>query len=66
MINLLLSVVAINSLSYALPLIVVVSLVYSATRHEQMRPILLHSLRTGTWIVAFMIIVFVVLELIAW
>ncbi len=66
MIALLLSVVAVNSLVYALPLIVAVSLVYSATRHEQMKPILSHSLRTGTWIVVFMIVVFVVLELIAW
>lgn len=34
-----------SQLWYALPLIVVLSLVYAATRHELMRPILMHALR---------------------
>ncbi|NIP85439.1 MAG: hypothetical protein GTO03_07700 [Planctomycetales bacterium] len=46
---------------YSLPLIVTVSLVYAATRHEGMRPILLHAGRTMLWIVAFMVIVFLIL-----
>lgn len=46
---------------YSVPLIVVISLVYAATRHEFMRPILEHAVRFGVWVVAFMLIVFVVL-----
>ena len=49
---------------YALPLIITVSLVYSATRHELMRPILTHAVRIGIWIVGFMAIVLAVLVLI--
>jgi hypothetical protein len=45
-----------NRLWYALPLIVVISLVYGATRHELCRPILEHALRFGAWIVGFMAI----------
>jgi len=56
----------INQLWYALPLIVVVSLVYAATRHEEMGPILSHAVRVGTMIVGFMVVVFVVLLLLAW
>lgn len=51
---------------YALPAIVAVSLVYSATRHEQMRPILIHAGRVALWIVGFMAVVFAVLEAINW
>ncbi|HKD36775.1 MAG TPA: hypothetical protein VKB78_08235, partial [Pirellulales bacterium] len=43
---------------YSLPLVVAISLVYAATRHERMAPILQHALRFGFWIVAFMAIVF--------
>ncbi len=50
---------------YALPLIVAVSLVYSATRHERMGPILTHALRVGIWIVGFMLVVLVVLQVIS-
>jgi len=46
---------------YALPLIVTVSLVYSATRHEDMTHILKHALRFGGWVVGFMAVVFVIL-----
>jgi hypothetical protein len=56
----------INQLWYALPLVVVVSLVYAATRHEEMVPILQHALRIGGCIVAFMAIVFAVLAVLAW
>ena len=51
---------------YALPLIVVVSLVYAATRHEQMAPILSHAVRIGVWIGGFMVIVFAALLLVTW
>ena len=50
-----------NRLWFALPLIVVVSLVYAATRHELMRPILEHAVRFGLWIVGFMFVVFLIL-----
>jgi hypothetical protein len=45
---------AIASLWYAVPLIVCVSLVCAATRHELMRPILEHALRFGVWVLVFM------------
>lgn len=34
---------------YALPLIVAVSLVYAATRHEEAGPILAHAFRGAVW-----------------
>jgi hypothetical protein len=55
-----------NRLWYAVPLVVAISLVYAATRHERPRPILEHAVRFGAWVVAFMVIVFVVLYGIAW
>jgi len=45
---------------YALPLIVSISLVYAATRHEDMHAIFRHALRFGTSIVVFMVILLVV------
>jgi uncharacterized membrane protein len=55
-----------NDLWYALPLVIAVSLVYAATRHEAMEPILRHAVRVGTWIVGFMAVVFVLLLLGMW
>ncbi len=55
-----------NDFWYALPLIVAVSLVYAATRHEDMEPILRHAVRIGIWIVGFMAVVFAVLLLGTW
>jgi hypothetical protein len=51
----------INQLWYALPLILVISLVYAATRHELMGPILVHAVRLGVWITGFMAAIFAVL-----
>jgi hypothetical protein len=51
----------INQMWYALPLIVVISLVYAGTRQELMEPILIHAARLGGWIVGFMAVVFAVL-----
>ncbi len=48
----------INQFWYAVPLVVVISLVYSATRHELMRPILIQSVRLGMWIAGFMAAIF--------
>ena len=44
----------IASLWYAVPLIVCVSLVSGATRHEVMRPILHHAGRFAAWVLVFM------------
>ena len=57
---------AISQFWFAVPLIVVVSLVYAATRHELMQPILAHAARTGVWITGFMVVVFVLLSLLSW
>ncbi len=61
MFELLASAADTNRLWFALPLIVSVSLVYGATRHELMGPILHNALRAGVWIVGFMAIIFAVL-----
>jgi uncharacterized membrane protein len=53
----------VNDMWYALPLIVAVSLIYSATRHEQMRDIINGALRTGIWISGFMLALFLILFL---
>ena len=53
--------VAPNDLWYLLPLLVSVSLVYAATRHEAMPEILAHAARVGLWIAGFMGIIFAVL-----
>ena len=59
----LLAAAHINDLWYALPLIVAVSMVYSATRHEAMEAIISGALRIGAWITGFMAFFFVVLWL---
>ena len=64
--NLLLAAVETNDLWYTIPLIVAVSLVYSATRHELMTPILTHAVRIAVWVIGFMAVIFVVLLLISW
>jgi hypothetical protein len=51
---------------YAVPLVVSVSLVYAATRHEQFGPILGHAVRFALWIVVFMAIVLAVIQLMSW
>jgi len=50
-----------HDLWYALPLIVSISLVYSATRNEEMGPILAHALRFGAWVVGLMLVVMLIL-----
>ncbi|MBM4090385.1 MAG: hypothetical protein FJ276_13330 [Planctomycetes bacterium] len=50
-----------SQLWYSVPLIVTISLVYGATRHELMVPILQHAWRTAKWIVGFMAIVVAIL-----
>lgn len=52
-----------NRLWYAVPLIVTVSLVYAATRHEAMQPILRHAVSSATWMGGFIAAVMAVLWL---
>jgi hypothetical protein len=52
---------AVVSLWYALPLVVSVSLVCAATRHELMRPILEHAARFAAWLIVFMVVFMVLL-----
>ena len=56
----------INQLWFSLPLIVVISLVYAATRHELMESILQHAVRLAAWIFSFMASILAVLFLISW
>jgi hypothetical protein len=55
-----------SDLWYAAPLVVAVSLVYAATRHERTDLILRHAVRTAGSIVVFMAVVFAVLWLVTW
>ena len=48
---------------YSLPLIVVVSLVYAATRHERPKEIIGHTIRTLIWVVLFMGLIFIAIWL---
>ncbi len=56
----------INTMWYAAPLIIVISLVYAATHHEQMRPILEHAARLAVMITGFMLAIMVVLAIVSW
>ena len=51
---------------YAVPLVTSVSLVCAATRHEEMRPILIHAFRFAVWIVVFMAVVLAVIQCLSW
>ncbi len=54
---------AVVTMWYALPLVVSVSLVCAATRHELMRPILAHAARFGAWLLVFMAVFMALLAL---
>ncbi|MCI0332869.1 MAG: hypothetical protein L0228_06565 [Planctomycetes bacterium] len=51
---------------YAVPLIISVSLVCAATRHERMGSILIHALRFAIWVLVFMGIVLGVIQILSW
>jgi hypothetical protein len=51
---------------YCVPLIIAVSLVYGATRHELWRPILYHAWHTAVWMLVFMGTIFAVLYAVSW
>ncbi len=48
-------------LLYAIPLVIAISFVYGATRHENIGPIIDNSFRALIWILGFMGMIFVVL-----
>lgn len=56
----------INRLVYAPPLLVAVSLVYAATRHEDLSSILRHAGSFGGWTVVFMVIAAAIIEGMIW
>ena len=43
---------------YAVPLVVVISLVYGATRHEHLKEIFVHAFRSAVWVIGFMSAIF--------
>jgi hypothetical protein len=63
MIGVLLAAEGVHDFWFAVPLILAVSVVYAATRHEETGAILLHAGRIGVWIVGFMVAIFALLWL---
>jgi len=53
--------VAHNQLWHLIPLIIAISLVYGATRHELLAPILANAVRFGIWMIGFIAVVFAIL-----
>jgi len=53
--------VLLGRIGYSLPLVIAISLVYAATRHEAPRPILEHAARFAFWVLAFMVVVYLVM-----
>ena len=51
---------------YAIPIVLAISLVYGATRHELLKPILIHAYHTAVWIVGFMLIIVAILVAVSW
>ncbi len=54
---LLAEIVAVPRMYYIVPLIIAVSFVYGATRHERLDQILIHSMRSAIWISCFLAII---------
>lgn len=50
----------------AIPLILVFSLCYAATRHEDIELIVPHALRFGAWLAFFMALVVGIMAFISW
>ncbi|MDO4587248.1 MAG: hypothetical protein Q4C95_08115 [Planctomycetia bacterium] len=58
----LLALLGFQQIWLSIPLVIAFALVYAATRHEDVIPILKHALRIITWIFAFLILVFFILS----
>ena len=43
-----------------------VSLVYAASRHEPIRPLLKHAFRVGLWLIGFLLVGIAVLAVFSW
>jgi hypothetical protein len=52
-------------LALYVPIMIAVSLVIGATRHEKKALIIDQAIRTGVWITSFMLVVYVVLQVIS-
>ena len=61
--NLILAAGSTARIWYSVPLVVVVSLVYGATRHEHLREILIQAFRSAVWVLTFMAAIFAVIWL---
>ena len=48
------------------PLLVAVSVVIGASRHEKLHLIIEQIIRTAVWITTFMVVIYVVLQIISW
>ena len=46
---------------YSVPLVIVISLVWGATRHERLPEIIAHSIKVLLWVLTFMGIIFAVI-----
>lgn len=57
---------AANIYWFFLPLVITISLVFSATRHEQLQPILSGALRTAIWLLIFVVAFFAFLFIVSW
>lgn len=55
-----------SQLWYSVPLIIAISLVYGATRHEEMDAILRHAWHTGVWIIGFVVVIMAILWTVSW
>ncbi len=53
-------------LLYFVPLVIAISLVFGATRHEETSLIIKHAVGTGRWITGFMALIFAVLCILEW
>ena len=62
----LLAALPFSQLWYYLPLLVAISLVYGATRHELPGPILKHAWHTAVWMTTFIGAIFVVVLALTW
>lgn len=51
---------------HSVPIIVAISLVYGATRHERLKPILIHAYHTAVWIIGFMVAIGAVLAVLSY
>jgi hypothetical protein len=58
--------VSTDLLRHAIPIILCISIVYGATRHELIGPILVHAYRTAIWIVGFVAVIFAILLIVSW